>query len=75
MNQKNTESWVETMIELIKLIKKLQTDAKSVLFTEETVNEKVLKKLKKSRYNKDIEFVNLFESNINFLDDEKNLSQ
>ena len=47
------------MIELKKLFKKLQTDAKSVLFTEETINEKILKKLKKSRYNKDIEFVNL----------------
>ena len=56
---KNTEVWVETMIELKKLFKKLQTDAKSVLFTEETINEKILKKLKKSRYNKDIEFVNL----------------
>ena len=45
-----------------------------MLLTEETINDKVLKKLKKSRYNKDIEFVNLFQSNIDFLDDEKNLS-
>ena len=42
-----------------------------MLFTEQTINEKVLKQLKKSRYNKDIEFVNLFKSNIDFLDDEK----
>ena len=56
---RNTEVWVETMIELKKLFKKLQTDAKSVLFTEETINDKILKKLKKSRYNKDIESVNL----------------
>ena len=56
---KNTEVWVETMTELKKLFKKLQTDAKSVLFTEETINDKILKKLKKSRYNKDTEFVNL----------------
>ena len=53
-----------TMIEPKKLFKKLQTDARSVLFTEETINNKVLKKLKKSKYNKDIEFVNLFKSNI-----------
>ena len=54
-----------------KLFKKLQTDAKRVLFTEKTINDKVLKKLKRSRYNKDIEFVTLFEGNIDFLDDEK----
>ena len=33
------------MIELKKLLKKLQTDAESVLFTEEKINDKVLKKL------------------------------
>ena len=60
------------MIELKKLFKKLQTDAKSVLFTEET-NDKVFKKLKKSRYSKDIEFANLFKNNIDFLDDEKKI--
>ena len=59
------------MIELKKLLKKLQTDAESVLFTEEKINDKVLKKLKKSKYNKDIEFTNLFKSNIDFLNDEK----
>ena len=40
------------MIELKQLFKKLQTDAKNVLVTEETINDKVLKKLKKSRCNK-----------------------
>ena len=44
--QKNTEVWVETMTELKKLFKKIQTEAKTVLFTEETINDKVLKKLK-----------------------------
>ena len=34
------------MIELKKLFKKLQTDAKSVLFTEKTINDIGLKKLK-----------------------------
>ena len=58
-----------------KLFKKLQTDAKRVLFTEKTINDKVLKKLTQLRYNKDIKFVNLCKSNINFLDYEKNLSQ
>ena len=42
------------MIELKKLFKKLQTVANSVLFREERINDKVLKKLKKSKYNKDI---------------------
>ena len=59
------------MIELKKLFKKLQTDAKSVLFTEKTINDIVLKKLKKSIYNNDIDIVNLFKSNIDFLDNEK----
>ena len=51
---KNTEAWAETMIELKKLFQKLQTDTKSILFTEETINDKVLKKLKKLEYDKDI---------------------
>ena len=37
------------MIELKKLFKKLQTDAKSVLFTKEIINDKVMKELKKSK--------------------------
>ena len=59
------------MIELKRLFKKLQIDAKSVLFMEKTINDKVLKKLKKSKYNKDIELVNLFKRNKDFLDSEK----
>ena len=59
------------MTGLNKLFKKLQTDAKSVMFTKETISAKVLKKLKKSEYNKDTEFINLFKGNIDFLDDEK----
>ena len=59
------------MTGLNKLFKKLQTDAKSVLFTKETISAKVLKRLKKSEYNKDTEFINLFKGNIDFLDDEK----
>ena len=37
------------------------------------MNDKVLKKLKQSKYDKDIELVNLFENNIDFLDDEKKI--
>ena len=49
----------------------MQTDAKSVLFTEENINDKLLKKIKNSNYEKDIEFVKLFDRNLNFLEDEK----
>ena len=59
------------MLELKRLFEKVQRDAKSVLFTEETTNDKLLKILKKSKYDKDIGFVNLLKSNIDFLDDEK----
>ena len=52
---KNTEALAEILIELKKLFKKLQTVANSVLFRKERINDKVLKKLKKSKYNKDIE--------------------
>ena len=47
------------MNELKKLFKSLQTDAKSVLFTEENINNKLLKKKKNqnSKYEKDIEYV------------------
>ena len=41
------------------------------MFTEETINDKVLKRQKKLKYTKDIEFLNLFKSNIDFVDDEK----
>ena len=68
---KNIESLVEIMTELKKVFRQLQTNAKGVLFTEETINEKVLKKLKKSKYVRDKDFINLFENNIDFSDDEK----
>ena len=47
------------MNELKKLFRRLQTNAKSVLFIEENINDKLLKKIKKSRYEKDIEFARL----------------
>ena len=43
-----------------KLFKSLQKGSKSLLFTEDQTNKKMLKKLKKSKYDKDKEFVNLF---------------
>ena len=46
------------MDELKKLFKSLQTDAKSVLFTEENINDKMFRKIKKLKYEKDIEFLN-----------------
>ena len=48
-----------------RLFNKLQTDSKSILFTQEQLNEKLLKKLYKSKYEKDKEFANIF----NLLDD------
>ena len=59
------------MSNLKKLFKNLQRDLKYVLFAKEKIDDKVLKKLKKSLYKKDNEFVNLFNSNVNVLDDEK----
>ena len=38
---------------------------------EENTNDKLLKKIKKSRYEKDIEFVKLFDRNVNFLEGQK----
>ena len=54
------------MNELKKLFRRLQTDAKTVLFTEENINNMLLKKYKKSRHEKDIEFVKLFDRNVIF---------
>ena len=48
---------------------KLQTDANSVLFTQEK-NEKLLKK-KKKKYDKDKKYVKLFDNDVNFLEEEK----
>ena len=42
------------------LFNKLQADSKSVLFIQEEINDKLLKKLKKSKYEKGNEFVNSF---------------
>ena len=61
------------MSNLKKLFKNLQTDSKNVLFTEEKLDEKLLKKLNKSLYKKDKEFVNLFNRNVDFFDNEKKL--
>ena len=47
-----------TMNELIKLFKSLQKDVKSVLLTEENINDKLLKRIKKSKYGKDIDLLN-----------------
>ena len=58
------------MTELKKVFRQLQMDAKSILFTKEIINKKVLKKLKKSKYIRDKDFVNLLENNTDFLDDE-----
>ena len=41
------------------------------MFTKENINNKLLKKIKKSRFEKDIEFVILFDRNVNFLEDGK----
>ena len=50
-----------------RLFNKLQVDSKSVLFTQERLNEKLLKKLNESKYEKDKEFVNIF----NLINDKK----
>lgn len=43
-----------------KLFNLLQRDSKTVLFTEENINEKLVKRLQKPTYAKDNEFVKLF---------------
>ena len=55
------------MYKLKKLFNKLQLDSKSVVFVQEQLNDKLLKKLKNSKYEKDKEFVNRF----NLLEDKK----
>ena len=49
------------MDQLKKLFNKLQVDSKSVLFVQDQINDKLLKKLKKSKYKKDKEFGNSFD--------------
>ena len=48
------------MDKLKKLFNILQLDSKSTLFVQDQLNDKLLKKLKKSKYIKDKEFVNSF---------------
>ena len=55
------------MNKLKKLFNKLQVDSKTVVFVQEQINDKLLKKLKNSKYKKDKEFVNSF----NYLVDKK----
>ena len=50
-----------------KLFNKLQADSKSMVFIQEQLNDKLLKKLKNSKYEKDKEFVN----RCNLLEDKK----
>ena len=57
------------MDNLKKEFNKLQTDSKSVQFTEEKLNLKLLQKRKRSTFNKDKEFVNSF----NLLENKKDL--
>ena len=55
------------MDKIKKLFNKLQVDSKRVVFIQEQINDKLLKKLKNSKYEKDKEFVNRF----NLLEDKK----
>ena len=55
------------MGKLKKLFNKFQTDSKSVVFIQDQLNDKLLKKLKNSKYEKDKQFVNRF----NLLEDKK----
>ena len=48
------------MDKLKKLFNKLQVYSKSVSFVQDQINDKLLKKLKKSKYKNDKEFVNSF---------------
>ena len=65
------------MDELKKLFNRVQVDSKSVLFVQDQINDKLLKKLTKSTYKNDKEFVNSFnllidkKSNFNEKDDSR----
>ena len=52
------------MDELRKIFNRLEVDSKSVLFIQDQINDKLLKKLKKSKYKKDKEFVNSFHLSV-----------
>ena len=49
----------------------MQTDAKSILFTEEKINNKLLKKLNRSDYENDKRFSNLLNKNTEDFVEEK----
>ena len=51
----------------------LKTDPNNVLFSEERIDQQLLKKLKKSRYSKDSQLLKLIllADNRDFLDDDK----
>ena len=60
------------MDNLKKLFNSLQTDSRSILFTEERINHKLLKKkLNKLTYEKDEEIVNLFNENTEVFEEKK----
>ena len=65
------------MDELKKLFNRVQVDSKSRLFVQDQINDKLLKKLTKSIYKKDKEFVNSFnllidkKTNFNEKDDSR----
>ena len=46
-----------------KKFRSLQTDAKGVLFTHKQINDKLSKKLRKSKHDKGKKFVDLFDVN------------
>ena len=54
------------------LFKSLQREEKIVLFTEESIDNKLLKRLKKSNYVRDNEFAKLFATvDFSFLEENK----
>ena len=52
------------MNDLKKLFRILLTDARHVFFTKEQINDKLLKNLRRSKYDKDKRFVDLFGVNV-----------
>ena len=57
---------------LKKLFKSLEREEKIVLFTEESIDNKLLKRLKKSNYVRDNEFAKLFATvDFSFLEENK----
>ena len=52
------------LVQAKNIFEELKTDKNSVLFTEDKINDRIFKKLKKSKYVKDKEPVNLIMLNI-----------